>query len=83
VPHINPGAVEAYIADCEGFGWQVVAKFVDFHENLGPDTEYPCDATMTCVVTKDGGDCVWVDLAGGLTRNLFEVPRSALVEEPN
>ncbi len=82
VPHIVPGAVEAYIADCAGFEWQVVAKYVDFNEDLGPDTGYPCPATMTCDVDLDDDDCLWISLRTPKSI-VYEVPRSALIDDPS
>ena len=71
------------MADCDGFEWQVVAKYVSFTEwgDLGPDTEFPARSRSRDVQREDG-ECVWIAMTA-FTEGPFQVPRSALLDDSN
>ncbi len=85
--NINPGAIEAYLTDSDGFDWQIVAKYVDFAEyaELGPWTEFPREVSIGCEVPNRGHvhpDCAVIEV-DYFTHGRYEVPLSALIDDPN
>ena len=80
--------IEAYLRDCDGFDWQLVAKYVDFHEwaELGPETSFPLEVSLPCEVVgpvrrSDGAttDCVLISVES-FRDGRFEVDRSLLIK---
>ena len=86
VPYFDdpqPGIVEAYLTDSDGFRWQIVEKTVLFEEwrLLGPTTVLGPVSIECRVVLDRGGPCVLIDLPDCATMRTYTVERGELIDD--
>ncbi|MEP7359946.1 MAG: hypothetical protein ABI744_00070 [Chloroflexota bacterium] len=60
----QPGLVEAYLTDVEGFRWQLVDKTVMFEPVIDGSTTLPTDVWVNCRAVSEDESTVHVALPG-------------------